>query len=353
MFIKRLLMLVFPILLCTTCVEKIGVDLPDATEKLVVDGLISTKPGPYTVRLTRTAKYTTGNGGINTFIRGAKVTIADDAGNQEELMEESQGTYRTKPNGLQGQVGRSYTLLIETAEGKKYQSRPELLKPTTGVENIYYEFVNEAPGIEEGFYVYVDTKDPAGSEDYYRWNWVHYEQIIYCFNEIVPPSTTPTILDCCGDCWDIQRCNGCVNLASDRLVNGNMISRQLLSIVPYSSKSKYFLYYEQQSLSRDAYKFWKSLEEQSKNVGGIFDKPPATVRGNMFSVADENEIVLGYFGASDIKPGSVWVDRSGIPKNPTGLLPVVPPPSSGPPPPCYPCEEGLLRTKITPPLWKN
>jgi hypothetical protein len=350
---KRLFILLIPVLLLTTCVEKIGVNLPEATDRLVVDGLISTKPGPYNVRLTKTAKYTTGSDGTNVLVKGARVRISDDAGNSEDLQEVSQGTYRTQTGGIQGQTGRTYTLFIETAEGKKYQSQPELLKSTPEVENIYYEFVNEAPGIEEGFYVYIDTRDPAATEDYYRWNWVHYDRVIYCFNEIVPPSTTPTILDCCGDCWDIRRCNGCVNIASDRLINGNMLSRQLLTIVPYSSRSKYFLYYEQQSLTRDAYKFWKALEEQSKNVGGIFDKPPATVRGNMFSVNDEDEVVLGYFGASDIKPGSVLINRSGINKDPTGPPPVVPPPVIGPPPPCYPCQESLLRTRITPPLWQN
>jgi hypothetical protein len=212
---KRILMLLLALLL-TTCVERIGVNLPEATDRLVVDGLISTKPGPYSVRLTRTARYTTGSEGTNILVQGAKVRISDDAGNSEELQELSQGLYQTKPEGIQGQTGRSYTLHIETAEGKKYQSRPELLKPTTGVENIYYEFVNGAPGIEEGFYVYIDTPDPAATEDYYRWNWVHYEKQIYCFNETLPGATEPTILDCCGDCWDIRRCNGCINIASDR-----------------------------------------------------------------------------------------------------------------------------------------
>jgi hypothetical protein len=347
---KQILMLLLALLL-TTCVERIGVNLPEATDRLVVDGLISTKPGPYSVRLTRTARYTTGSEGTNVRVRGAKVRISDDAGNSEELQESSPGLYQTKPEGIQGQTGRSYTLHIETAEGKKYQSRPELLKPTTGVENIYYEFVNEAPGIEEGFYVYIDTPDPAATEDYYRWNWVHYEKIPYCLVETQPPGLI-IARNCCEDCWDIARCNNCINIASDRLINGNMLSRQLLTVVPYSSKSKYFLYYEQQSLTRDAFKFWKSLEEQSKNVGGIFDKPPATVRGNIFSLLDEDEVVLGYFGASDIKPASIQVDRSGIPKNPSGPPAVVPSPTSGPPPPCYPCEESPARTRSTPPLWK-
>lgn len=350
---RKLYILLIPVILLTTCVQKIGVDLPEASEKLVVDGLISTMPGPYTVKLTKTAEYTTGSDGTNFLVRGARVRISDDAGNSEELVEVSQGIYKTSVGGIQGQAGRIYTLFIETATGEKYQSRPELLKPTPAIENIYYEFVEEAPGIEEGFYVYMDIRDPAPTEDYYRWNWVHYNRLQYCFNETVPPSTTPTILSCCGDCWDIQRCNGCVNVASDRLVNGAMISRQLLTIVPYTARSKYFLYYEQHSLTRDAYKFWKALEEQSKNVGGIFDKPPATVRGNMYNVEDEEEIVLGYFGVSDIKPNGIQIDRSKVVKNPSGPPPVIQPPASGPPPPCFPCYESIIRTGITPPFWED
>jgi hypothetical protein len=340
------------LVLFTTCVEPVNVDLGEPIKRLVVDGMITTKPGPYTVRLSTTAKYTTGTDGANFVVRGATVTISDDTGYSEQLAEVSAGTYRTRENGIQGQVGRTYTLHIET-EGQQYQSKPELLRTTTGVENIYTEYNEEAPGIEEGFYVYIDTQDPAQSEDFYRWTWIHYEREQYCFREIVPPNTEFIILPCCGDCWNIIKCNGCVNIASDVYNNGSMISRQLLDIVPYNSRSKYFLYYEQHSLSRDAYKFWKGLEQQANNVGGIFDAPPSIIRGNMYNVADEEDIVLGFFGASDVKPGYINIDRSGIPKPPSNPPIILVPPSGGPPLPCYPCIESNGRTAVTPPFWQN
>jgi hypothetical protein len=326
------------------------VDLGEPIKRLVVDGMITTKPGPYTVKLSTTAKYTTGTEGTNFLVKGAKVSISDDMGYREELSEVSPGSYKTSSNGLQGQVGRTYTLHIET-EGRKYESKPELLRPTTSVENVYAEFKYEAPGVEEGFYVYIDTKDPAETEDYYRWNWIHYEREIYCFNEVVPPNTEPTILNCCGQCWNIVKCNGCVNIASDVYTNGTSISRQLLAIAPYNSTLRYFLYFEQYSLSRDAFKFWRGLEKQVNNVGGIFDAPPAVIRGNLFNIDDEEDIVLGFFGASDVKPGFINVDRTGIPKPPNSDPFIIPP--SGPPPPCYPCIESSGRTAFTPPLWED
>jgi hypothetical protein len=351
--LKRLstLLILFSMLF-TTCVEPVNVNLGEPVKRLVVDGMITTKPGPYTVRLSTTAKYTTGSDGTNILVKGAKVIIRDDTGYTEQLTEVLAGTYQTSPSGIQGQAGRTYILYIET-EGKKYESKPELLRPTTGVDKISTEFKYEAPGVQEGFYVYIDTKDPAETEDFYRWNWIHYVRETICFNEIVPPSTEPTILDCCGNCWNIVRCNGCVNIASDSYTNGTTISRQLLAIVPYTSRSKYFLYYEQYSLSRDGFKFWKGLEQQANNVGGIFDAPPSIIRGNVFNVEDEEDIVLGFFGASDVKPGFINVDRSGIPKPPNEPPPVVKPPLTGPPPPCYPCLESVIRTGITPPLWQD
>lgn len=353
MILKRLFVLyIFSLLLLTTCVEPVNVDLGEPVKRLVVDGLITTKPGPYSVRLTNTAKYTSSSEGTNFVVRGAKVTLSDDTGYTEQLTEVSAGTYQTSANGIQGQIGRTYTLHIET-EGKQYESRPELLRPTTGADKVYAEFKEEAPGVEEGFYVYLDTQDPVQTEDFYRWNWVHYVRENICFNEIIPPSTQPTVLDCCGNCWNIIRCNGCVNIASDTYSNGTTISRQLLAIVPYTSRSKYFLYYEQLSLSRDAFKFWRGLEQQTNNVGGIFDAPPSIIRGNIFNVNDDTEVVLGLFGASDVKPGFINVDRSGIVKPPTSPPPVIRPPLNGPPPPCYPCMESVIRTANTPPLWQD
>ncbi|QHT67679.1 DUF4249 domain-containing protein [Rhodocytophaga rosea] len=337
------------LILFTTCVEPVNVNLGEPVKRLVVDGMITTKPGPYTVKLTTTAKYNIGSEGTNYLVRGAKVSISDDTGYSEQLTEVSLGSYSTNANGIQGQIGRTYTLHIET-EGKQYQSMPELLRPTSGVENIYAEFKD---GVEESFYVYVDTKDPVETEDFYRWNWIHYEREEYCIKEVVRPNAEIHIVNCCGQCWNIIRCNGCVNVASDVYSNGSAISRQLLAIVPYNSRSKYFLYYEQLSLSKDAYKFWKGLDQQINNVGGIFDAPPAIIRGNMFNVADEDEIVLGFFGASDVKPGFINVDRSVVNKPPSNPLVTLIPPSGGPPIPCYPCIESNIRTAITPPFWED
>lgn len=353
MILKRLFVLyIFSLLLLTTCVEPVNVDLGEPVKRLVVDGLITTKPGPYTVRLSTTAKYTTGSEGTNFLVKGANVRISDDTGYIETLTEISPGIYRTAQDGMQGQVGRTYTLYIES-EGKQYQSRPELLRATSGVENVYAEFKYGSPGVEEGFYVYIDTKDPANTEDFYRWNWTHYMREQYCFNEIVYPSNVLVVLDCCTQCWNIYRCNSCVNIASDIYSNGSTISGQLIAIVPYTSRAKYFLYIEQFSLSREAYKFWRGLEGQINNVGGIFDAPPSIIRGNIFNVNDAEDIALGYFGASDVKPTFINVDRGSIVKEPSGPPPFEKPPVNGPPPPCYPCLESALRTANTPPLWQD
>jgi hypothetical protein len=95
------------LLLLATCIDPVGVSLDEPVPHLVVDGLITSAPGPYTVKLTNTARYSTGSEGTNILVTGAKVSITDDTGNNEILEENSIGIYTTKADGIQGLTGKN------------------------------------------------------------------------------------------------------------------------------------------------------------------------------------------------------------------------------------------------------
>ena len=44
-------------------------------------------------------------------------------------------------------------------------------------------------------------------------------------------------------------------------------------------------------------------------TGDIFDPPPATLRGNMVNLTNPDEIVIGYFRASDVSIDSMFLTR--------------------------------------------
>ena len=340
------------VLLVVSCVTEFQpgpVSIPPA---LIVDGQITDQPGPYTVRLTRTADYS--YKALTLGETGAVVTLADNMGNQETLNETTAGTYQTAATGIRGVVGRRYTLRILTKAGKRYASQPEVLPAVPPILRVYSEPVytpaTATKAVGQTWNVYIDSKDPDTLGNYYKWNWTHYEFTSVCRKTYVPPpANNYTGISCCSDCWDITRCYTCLNLNSDQNINGKAISRQFISEVPFTSLSPYYIEVEQQALSLGAYQFWKSVRQLTANTGGLFDAAPSTIQGNVRSISSPDEVVYGYFGATGLSVTSLLVNRSAGQGAPSLDLPVnVPYPTN---PPCIVCENSLYRTPVKPRWW--
>ena len=339
------------VVLTQSCVTEFQPDPVSIPPSLIVEGQITDQPGPYTVKLTRTADYSYKS--LNLLESGAIMTISDNVGNQETLKELSSGVYATKANGLQGVVGRAYKLSIKTTDGKVYESAPEVLPSAPPIQKIYDEYTVDAGASSlanrQGWNVYIDSKDPDTTGNYYRWSWQHYEPIQVCFQKELPNSSTLTGLDCCSPCWDITRCYTCINVSSDANINGESISRQLILRAPYTSTSRYYVEVEQQALSKGAYAFWKSVKGLVNNTGGLFDAAPATVQGNLRCTNDSSTKVFGFFGATGVAVQFLYVDRTegqGVPNIPPTVI--VPQPSA-----CVICENSLYRTPNKPRWWMN
>ncbi|WP_152757914.1 DUF4249 domain-containing protein [Salmonirosea aquatica] len=325
------------IALVSACVTPYEADFKQQPESVVVQGFISNEPGPYIVQLVRPANYSFQ--GYSIGIQGAKVYITDDVGEREDLVETRDiGQYKTLK--LQGITGRTYQLHFEI-DGKKYESKPELLREAVAIDHIYHEpFRSIDPITKErqlgGWHVYVDTQDPDERGNYYRWTAMHYKYLL----------TT------CTDCWDIVRCLGpdCIKVANDALNNGRKIARQEVATVPVECRNKYYLEVEQQALSREGYLYFKTIKQLLENTGGVFDVTPSAVPGNMSCLTDPDEQVLGLFGAVGITRVGYVVDRSNAERAACPpVLPYLPP--GGIPPPCIPCVESLYRTGQKPRFW--
>ncbi len=123
-----------------------------------------------------------------------------------------------------------------------------------------------------------DTSDPVGLGNYYRW-----KQYI-----------------------DDDYQNKAENLtfASDEFVEGNPIfGISITESVALGKKVKI----EQLSISKRNFEYLDVLRSQTAFVGSIFDPPPAPIVGNIFNVNDSDEVVAGYFSASDISSATIVV----------------------------------------------
>ena len=350
---KSVLCIVLPLLagigLTVSCVTEYQPDPLSLPPALVVEGQITDAPGPYSVRLTRTADYS--YKAINLLETGAVVAIEDNAGNRETLREAVGGFYITQTNGFRGVAGRTYKLTIKTKGGLTYESDPERLTAAPPIQKLYTKYRNDpVPGTavrKQGWDVFLDTKDPAEPGNYYRWEWTHYEFIYACQKTLLSSGMAYTGLACCTPCWDITRCYNCISVNSDANINGQAISGQYIMTAPYTSGSSYYVEVQQQAISKGAYTFWKSVRGLVNNTGGLFDPAPAAVQGNLRCVSDPKQAVYGYFGATGLAEQYLYVDRSEGQGVPAIDLPVnIPVPSS-----CVPCANSLYRTPDKPRWW--
>ncbi|MGD9329579.1 MAG: DUF4249 domain-containing protein, partial [Cyclobacteriaceae bacterium] len=169
----KLILLVLGIMLFPSCEVPISVEYKVIEPQIVVDGLITNEPGPYEVKLSYSSAYSSGTDGNNPPVSGALVVIRDDTGREEVLYEGRPGIYQTNP-GFTGEIGRVYTLSINTAEGKTIESQPEEMLPVPEVDSIYYIFYPISEIQKQGHEVYVVVDDPADEKNYYRWKWDGY-----------------------------------------------------------------------------------------------------------------------------------------------------------------------------------
>jgi hypothetical protein len=342
---------VMSIFCLSACVTPFQPETVSISPALIVEGQITDQPGPYTVKLTQTADYSFKS--LNLGETGATVTISDNLGSQETLKESSSGTYQTSASGIRGVVGRRYKLIIRTKAGKRYESELETLPAAPPLLKIYSEDAylpaTGTTAAKQTWNVYIDSKDPDTLGNYYKWSWAHYEFTEVCQKTFVPRSSSYTGIYCCTECWDITRCYNCISLNSDANINGKAISRQFIAEVPFTSLSRYYIEIEQQALSRGAYQFWKSVRQLTSNTGGLFDAAPSSAQGNIRCVSSPDEAVYGYFGATGVSSGYLWVDRSSGKGTPTTDFPTnVPYPTK---PACIVCENSLYRTPNKPRWW--
>jgi Domain of unknown function (DUF4249) len=318
--VKYLFLLVFGIALFS-CIEEIDVPIRVEKPKLVVDGLITNEPSPYIVRLSFTGYYQNSlSTPANLAVNGAKVTITDNTGRSTALLQDvlELGKYLTIDPDFIGQIGNTYKLEVQLPTGEKYATKPEKLLPVPQIQNLSYEFLNvEAANSTDGYQVFVDTKDPADEQNFYRWSAYGYSR--WESTGALCSAFSPGL--CYQFCW-VPTDYPQVLLYSDASINGNFIKKYPVYLSPIRAIGNHFIEVTQYSLSKSAFTFWNLYEEQRKRVGSIFDPQAAPIEGNLTNTNDETDIALGYFSVSAVskKKLTIPVDQA-VRTNPSFIMP--------------------------------
>lgn len=160
---KKFILLSFlPVIaLISSCTKVIDVDLNSKDPVIVIEANISDQPGPYTVSITQTVNFSETN--VFPGVSGAVVTISDDLGNTETLVETiPAGTYQTSTT--QGVPGRTYYLNV-VANGKTYTAQSKMPALVT-LDTLLVEESSAFGG--SLYYIFPIYQDPQGLGNSYR-----------------------------------------------------------------------------------------------------------------------------------------------------------------------------------------
>ena len=280
--------------------------MPDSySSQLVVDGIITNEPGPYTVKLSQSTRVENFLLFHRDIIAGASITISDNLGNSELLIEAEPGVYKTKENGIQGVIGREYALKIEMSNGKVYESLPDKMNPVGELDSLYYEFESFLPLNDQeryGFRFYVNSQSPVQKETFLRWRFTGIFEIaaypeLHIFGNCIPdPRLCGGFVwtefglkrqgDCtCCTCW--VTVNEKQPHVSDNQFVSNGKSKKIevgyipLEYFPFQA-GKYRVEVQQMSLSKNAFNYWRIIQSQKEGAASLFQPPTGKIRTNIF-----------------------------------------------------------------------
>ncbi|PKP34854.1 MAG: hypothetical protein CVU00_05110 [Bacteroidetes bacterium HGW-Bacteroidetes-17] len=307
----KLSVFIFLMVACISCVEKYWPDLKNGHESsLVVDGRITNEPGPYTITLSTTSSLQDFDS-ISDFnpVSDATVTITDDEGNSETLLEVEAGVYKTSETGIQGIIGRKYKLSIIASE-KHYESEFEELRSPVEIESAHFEIetrltedrLDEADTEEKGYQFYVTTKTAAEDKNYYYWELEEtYEyHAYYRATKIFNGKFTKVTYEEANSlfyCWNTNTIKKVFTQSTEFLSSPKIYNFPLsfASFKDYKLREKYCLLIKQFTISKNAYVFYKGIEDQNSNTDDLYTSQPYRILGNLVNTQNPEEAVLGYF----------------------------------------------------------
>lgn len=317
------------LLLATACADPVTPRFQLEAGLYLVEGSISDQVDGSEVRVSlsvlRDERYRL------SAVNGAEVSSVDGAGDEVRWSQiENTSAYRP-PATFVGNPGQTYFLRVITPEGQMFESAPELMANPVPIVDSRITFSQESyfstgrNSFIPAFTLFVDFDDPAEQRNYYLIDYRKWENISVC-------ASCPTRQRyrgegceewrrnfaerwdylCDADCWTIRDSEG-FELFQDELSDGNRISNVKAGSLDFVSGNAGLLFEARlQALSGAAFEYTRVLKEVSQGGGGLNSPNPAALVGNIKSVSNPDDIVLGYFSTASVTTHRAFIDRSTV-----------------------------------------
>ncbi len=287
------------LLIMSGCIEPFEPNFDLDTSNIVITGII-TDLEPAQIEIAKPVLENTKLSNVER-VSGATVILYDDRGNQEQLYEQKSGFYKGRSKGV---VGREYHINVHLPNNNIIASSPQLLNPCPAIDRLSVEqitYLKTLGNIQlavNGLNLNLDLNNSDTLATYYKWTvggtYKKYSAFDY-FKQ--GPACYVTLPD------------HYYFILGESVSNSvNLLSKLLKFIGPDGTFAEgHSVEVSQYVLSKEAFDYWKKIENQRSNVGSVFDPPPAQITGNLTYIDNQIAPVMGFFEVSSVKKKRIFI----------------------------------------------
>ncbi|MBN2349214.1 MAG: DUF4249 domain-containing protein, partial [Bacteroidales bacterium] len=297
------------------CIEPFTLNIDDYQKVLVIDGFISDENGYQSVKIGRSAFVSEENKYFPE--KQCQVNVRDDKGNSFNFEEYTSGNYRCLIGKEYLTIGTRFKIYIKTQDGREYESDFDELLACPPIDKIYYEVQKhdtyDPINPEYGIQFFVETNVTGNYADNYRWNhietWEYHSKypLEYYFDGAIKRWKFRS--DSMFYCWKTESVKEIFTMTTKRYSTKNIVVPiRFVSNQTNRLKFGYSLLVKQYSLCDAAFQYWYKMQQQLQETGGLYEKQPMSIFGNIKCTTHPEEIVMGFFYASSMQEKRIFVN---------------------------------------------
>jgi len=167
--------------------------------------------------------------------------------------------------------------------------------------------------------IYANTHNTSDTAGYYQWD---FSQIFehhagedgeyYYDYDTVPKMVLPrTPAMMTYRCWSSANSTS-ILIANSTKLSADVIYEQPLKSIPPNDIQLSVLYtilVRQYSITADGYNFLSLMQKNTESLGSIFDAQPSQITGNIHSLTNASEKIIGYVSAGTVQQQRIWIAR--------------------------------------------
>ena len=292
-----------------SCRDPYNPGLDSSSESyLVIEGVLNAGNGSTSLFLSRTFKLD--DTAVLRTERNAMVTVEGKDNTTRQLAMTGDGIY-TAPN-LNLVLNQEYRLRIVTTAGKEYLSDYVVARQTPPIDDITFH------QNDKGVQIHVTTHDNANSTRYYLWSYdetweirtYYYSKYRYINDTVLPRTQAEDVYTC----WKYGSSNE-ILIGSSAAYETDTIPEAPVRFIGNGDERlavRYSILVKQTGLDKKGYEFYELMKKNTESIGTIFDPQPSQVKGNIHSVSDPNEQVIGNIAATTVEEKRIFIEATDL-----------------------------------------